>query len=54
MKRILLSLPVLLLVVAVCTGAHDKVEGPGACKQCGMDRTVYAHSRMLIVYEGGS
>jgi len=32
----------------------DAVEEPKHCKQCGMDRTVYAQSRMLIVYADGT
>jgi copper chaperone NosL len=30
------------------------VEGIKSCKQCGMDRTTFAHSRMLIIYSDGS
>lgn len=35
-------------------GAADTVESPKTCKQCGMDRTVFAQSRMLIVYADGT
>jgi nitrous oxide reductase accessory protein NosL len=35
-------------------GAEDTVEKPRHCKQCGMDRTVFARSRMLIVYDDGT
>jgi nitrous oxide reductase accessory protein NosL len=34
--------------------AADGVESPKACKQCGMDRTTFAQSRMVIVYADGS
>jgi nitrous oxide reductase accessory protein NosL len=34
--------------------AAETVEGPKPCKQCGMDRTAFAQSRMLIVYADGS
>lgn len=34
--------------------AADTVESPKACKLCGMDRTAFARSRMLIVYADGS
>lgn len=29
------------------------VEAPADCPQCGMNRTQFAHSRMLIVYQDG-
>jgi len=56
---------VLIIILFVCTvvifpystfaaGAPDGVEGPKNCKQCGMDRTVFARSRMLIVYADGT
>lgn len=35
-------------------GAADGVENPKICKQCGMDRTVFARSRMLIIYADGT
>jgi len=54
MKKLLLMLPLLLLLVAVGAEAHDKFEGPNSCKQCGMSRVTFAHSRMLIVFADGS
>ena len=53
MKTLLLMFPFLLLLIAVTAGARDKMEAPRSCQQCGMDRSVYAHSRMLIVYADG-
>lgn len=41
----------------LCTGAAfaaDKVEAPADCKYCGMDRTKFNHSRMLVEYDDGS
>ncbi|HWR59667.1 MAG TPA: nitrous oxide reductase accessory protein NosL [Thermodesulfovibrionales bacterium] len=35
-------------------GATDTVESPKVCKQCGMDRTSFARSRMLIIYADGT
>jgi nitrous oxide reductase accessory protein NosL len=35
-------------------GTADTVENPKRCKQCGMDRTVFARSRMLIAYADGT
>jgi len=42
-----------LLDLLACTmaGASDAVEGPPACSQCGMDRAVFAGSRVLITYD---
>jgi copper chaperone NosL len=34
--------------------AMDKVEAPESCAHCGMDRTKFAHSRMLIEYGDGA
>jgi copper chaperone NosL len=52
MKHIMLML--ILLLTSAFAGAMDMVEGPTSCKQCGMDRTKFAQSRMLIVYTDGS
>lgn len=45
---------IILPLNSFAAGAADKVENPKVCKQCGMDRTVFAHSRMLIVYADGT
>lgn len=56
---------VLIIILFVCTSvifpysasaaaAADGIEGPKSCKQCGMDRTVFARSRMLIIYADGT
>ncbi len=56
MKKVLY----VLVIFAFCImlplysfAAADGVEGPKACKQCGMDRTTFDQSRMLIVYADG-
>jgi nitrous oxide reductase accessory protein NosL len=59
MKRVLIMILFVCTVVifpysAFAAGAADGVEGPKSCKQCGMDRTVFARSRMLIVYADGT
>jgi len=54
MKNIVLFLIMSLLLAASSAGALDAVEAPTSCKQCNMNRTAYAHSRMLIVYADGS
>jgi nitrous oxide reductase accessory protein NosL len=52
MKHIILLL--VLLLIAALAGATDTVEDPKNCKQCGMDRIIFAHSRMLLEYVDGS
>ena len=42
------------MLACVTAYAADIVEGPQKCQICGMDRTVYARSRMLIVYNDGA
>lgn len=51
MKRMLSVLMLCLSLFAVVTFAADKVESPDSCKHCGMDRTKFAHSRMLVEYD---
>jgi copper chaperone NosL len=53
MKRILILLSLSLLFVCATVFAHDKVEAPKSCKVCGMDRSMFAQSRMLITYTDG-
>ncbi|HEU0264847.1 MAG TPA: nitrous oxide reductase accessory protein NosL [Geobacterales bacterium] len=54
MKKILLLLTLILLFTSPSAHATDPVEGPKRCEQCGMDRTTFAQSRMLILYADGS
>lgn len=53
MKRLWIAL---LFVLSLCTisMAAEKVEAPDSCKHCGMDRTKFAHSRMVVTYTDGS
>ena len=51
MKKMLSVLMFCLSLFAVVSFATDKVESPDACKYCGMDRTKFAHSRMLVEYD---
>lgn len=39
-----------LLLIAAVTSTGAEVENPSKCEKCGMDRTAFAHSRMLVVY----
>jgi copper chaperone NosL len=53
MKNIWIALLFCLSLATVCL-ATEKVEAPAECKQCGMDRTMFAHSRMVVTYTDGS
>jgi len=54
LRKLLFMLPLLLLFAAANSWAHDDIEKPKSCQQCGMDRIAYAHSRMLIVFADGT
>jgi len=43
-----------MLFAFTTAGAAGTVESPKACRQCGMDRTVFDQSRVLIVYADGT
>jgi nitrous oxide reductase accessory protein NosL len=43
-----------LLCMPSFSFGENAVENPKYCSRCGMDRTVFAKSRMLIVYEDGT
>ena len=48
----------LLLILGLCAAvplfAGPTVEPPDDCRYCGMNRTKFAHSRMLVEYEDGT
>jgi len=54
MKMLQVLLIICLLFIILGVGAAGTVEEPKACKQCGMDRSVFDRSRMLIVYADGT
>jgi copper chaperone NosL len=54
MKRFWLSVVMLFAATTICLAAGKSVEAPDACKQCGMNRTVFAQSRMIVTYADGS
>lgn len=54
MKILRLFLIMCLLLSPAFAGAVDSVENPKKCSRCGMDRTAFAHSRMLVVYDEGT
>jgi nitrous oxide reductase accessory protein NosL len=45
---------VALFFIGTHAVAQQDVDKHGSCKHCGMDRKMFAHSRMLLVYEDGS
>jgi len=51
MKRMMTVLMLCISLFAVVSFAADKIEPPDSCKHCGMDRTKFAHSRMLVDYD---
>lgn len=53
MKNFIMSV---LIMLSMVTGglAAGKVESPAACKYCGMDRTAFGYSRMVVKYSDGS
>lgn len=53
MNKIWIAILLVLSLGAICLAA-EKVEAPDACKHCGMDRTKFAHSRMVVTYTDGS
>lgn len=57
MKRNVLSaafMTFLMLTFASLVLAQEDVKMAPSCKYCGMDRTKFAHSRMLVTYDDGS
>lgn len=44
----------LLLLIAAAASAQPDIEKHGSCRYCGMDRQMFAPSRMLVVYDDGS
>ena len=54
MKSFWISIMLLLVSGTFCLAADSGVEAPAGCKQCGMNRTTFAHSRMVVTYKDGS
>jgi copper chaperone NosL len=53
MKKLWLAILLVVSFGTVCLAA-EQVEVPAECKQCGMDRTKFGHSRMVVTYTDGS
>jgi copper chaperone NosL len=49
-----IALMAALLLTGVFAIAQQDIDSHGSCKYCGMDRKMFAHSRMLLVYDDGS
>jgi len=56
MKRgiLFVALTVFLLSFTGIVQAQEDVKKEPTCKYCGMDRTKFAHSRMLVTYDDGT
>lgn len=54
MKRFGMFLLICMFFTGFAAIAAEKVEPPGECKKCGMDRVAFAHGRMMIVYADGT
>lgn len=54
MKKIWIALTLLLSLTTLAVAAGFKAEAPESCKYCNMDRSTFAHSRMLVTYTDGS
>lgn len=54
MKRLWLTVCMLVSIAGVCLAAELKVEAPADCQKCGMNRTTFAQSRMVVTYKDGS
>ena len=54
MIRYLMFLSMSLLLMTSPGFAADTVEKPLSCEQCGMNREIFARSRMVVVYADGA
>lgn len=54
MKKIWIALTLILTLTSFAMAAAFKAEAPETCKYCNMDRTKFAHSRMIVTYTDGT
>lgn len=54
MKKLWIAVLMTLSLGSICLAAETKVEAPDSCVQCGMNRTKFGHSRMVVTYADGS
>jgi len=52
--RRLMILAIVCLVPTAVLGKAVTLEGPKSCARCGMDRTAFAYSRMVVTYTDGT
>jgi len=52
--RRLTVLAIICLVAPAVLGIAVTLEGPKSCARCGMDRTAFAYSRMVVTCTGGT
>lgn len=50
MRKLWIAVLLVLSLGTTCLAAETKVEAPDACVHCGMDRTKFGHSRMVVSY----
>lgn len=53
-KMLTAAVALCLLLITTALFAASHAEEPASCKYCGMDRTKFSHSRMLVTYSDGS
>ena len=49
-----LTLAIAIMFISTVAFAQQDLDKHASCKYCGMDRKIFAHSRMLLVYDDGS
>ena len=54
MKKFWTGIMLLLAFGTTCFAVDKKVEPPADCQLCGMNRTTFSHSRMIVTYKDGS
>ena len=56
MKKMFFSLMLAfgMMLIGTFAQAQQDIDKHASCKYCGMDRKMFAHSRMLLIYEDGS
>ena len=53
-NRLWLTVVMLIALTGICPAAGSSVEDPADCQKCGMNRTKFSHSRMVVTYKDGS
>lgn len=53
MKTVMTVMALMILFVSAAAVAGGNIEAPASCQLCRMDRTMFAHTRMLVIYADG-